>query len=635
MKKSLATSLLLVSVGILLGGGGTYFAHVSTTTNNDNTSIESLTVSDSSGLEETVPTVVETINGQTPRSSNNNQVVATLDDPALQSNSFQRKLAVYSYVADLSDQQVLNELQGTLGTSPKHSGRVLQELQSALVERLAVLNPTAAMDFAIEQRDIGEHSSSLSSWNVHLYIAPGNSSTDLPFVQSVFKEWALSDRSGAIKQAKTLKADDKSNALAGILSTLIGESVRTYRAIAGELGDEDQGIESYVMSFNSRQVDDPKAVWDEIVTLIKPGSHNHFPALENVARQWYQQVGMSMLDELNSYSLDEASKARTVQVVLWLAAKENPDQAFKYALSMPRQGIYSQPLYNVVNTWSESDPQAAYQAVTGIEQSGLRENLQRRIISVWAMNEPYYFLENVEDFPPQMRDLGSSSALESIARTSPQEAAEIALNHEAGTVGGLTYVPSQIMWHWVEQDVEGAVNWVVNGPVSEEKSYTWVSALTNSLVRIDARRAFDLALKQPINEGMTGMYMPALEAQIIGQIVMQDFDLAVELLPKVREGRSRSQAYSSVGNRYLNLGQSSKAVDLGQKLSADEQVRYFQSIAFTWARVDPSGLIESFKSLPTAELRSNIARSLSSQWMKESFTEGQLEVLKQYISDSD
>lgn len=635
MKKSLATSLILVSAGILLGGGGTYFVYVATSSNNDNKSNESQTVLDSSGFEETVPNGAEIINGQNLKSSSNNQLGTTLDDPSLQSNSFQRKLTVYSYVAGLPKQQVLTELQLTIGTSPKHSGRVLQELQAALVERLAILDPTAAMDFAIEQRALGEDSSTLNSWNLHLHIAQGNGSRDLRFVRNVFKEWALSDRNSAIKQAKTLKAEEKSNALAGILSTLTGESLRTYRTIARELGDEDQGIETYVMSFNSRQVDDPKAVWEEIITLIKPGSHDHFPALENVARQWYRQVGMSMLDEVNSYSLDEASKARVVQVVLWLAAKENPDQAFRFALSIPRQGMYSQPLFNVVNSWSESDPQAAYQAVTGIEQSGLRENLQRSVVSVWAMKEPYFFLENVEDFPPQMRDLGSSSALESIARTSPQEAAEIALNHKAGTVGGLTYVPTQIMRHWVEQDVEGAVNWVVNGPVSEEKRFTWVSALANSLVRTDPRRAFDLALKQPINEEAMGMYMPALEAQIIGQIVMQDFDLAVELLPKVREGRSRSQAYSSVGNRYLNLGQSSRAVDLGQKLSADEQVSYFQNIAYTWARVDPSGLIESFKSLPTAELRSNLARSLSSQWMKESFTEGQLEVLKQYISDSD
>ncbi|MXZ43605.1 MAG: hypothetical protein F4Z01_01295 [Gammaproteobacteria bacterium] len=633
MKKSLASSLLLVSAGMLLGGGGTYFVYVATTANYDNIPNESPTKLDSSGIEKTVPISAETINEQHPRSSVDSQSATTLDDPSLQSNSFQRKLAVYSYVAGLPTQQVLNELQLTIGTSSKHSGRVLQELQTALVERLAILDPTAAMNFAIEQRALGEESSALNSWNLHRYIAQGNGSTVLPFVRNVFKEWALSDRDGAVKQAKTLKAEEKSNALAGILKTLTGESLSTYRTIARELGDEDQGIESYVMSFNSRQVDDPKAVWDEIVTLIKPGSHNHLPALENVARQWYQQVGMSMLDEVNSDSLDEASKARVVQVVLWLASKENPDQAFRYALSIPRQGIYSQPLYNVVNTWSESDPQAAYQAVTEIEQSGLRENLQRSVVSVWAMNEPYYFLENVEDFPPQIRDLGSSRALESIARTSPQEAAEICLNHKAGTVGGLTYVPTQIMQHWVKLDVEGAVNWVINGPVSEEQSFTWVSALANNLVRSDPRRAFELALEQPIKEGMVGMYMPALEAQIIGQIVIQDFDLAVELLPKVREGRSRTQAYSSVGNGYLNLGQSSKAVDLGQKLSADEQVSYFQSIAFTWARVDPSGLIESFKSLPTAELRSNLAHSLSSQWMRENFTDSQLDILQQFIND--
>ncbi|MYD45450.1 MAG: hypothetical protein F4W92_03785 [Gammaproteobacteria bacterium] len=159
--------------------------------------------------------------------------------------------------------------------------------------------------------------------------------------------------------------------------------------------------------------------------------------------------------------------------------------------------------------------------------------------------------------------------------------------------------------------------------------------LATNLVHTDPRRAFDIALQQRILERVGGMYMPALEAQILGQIVYQDFDLAVELLPKKREGSSRSQVYTSVGSNYINLGQSSKAVDLGLKLTANERTQYFQSIAYTWASIDTSGLVESFKNLPTAKIRSNLARTLTSQWMEDNFTEAQLEVLESYLSDSD
>ena len=355
----------------------------------------------------------------------------------------------------------------------------------------------------------------------------------MPLVRSVFKEWALSNLDDAVSSAKSLKKDARGNALAGILEAIPGESLTTYRTIAKKLGDEDQGLESYVMSFSSVSVENPKAIWDEIVSLIEPENYEQYQVLGNIAQQWYQQEGFGVLEEISLSTLDENIKGDVVNRVLVLAAEENPDQAFRYALTIPTQGNYSRPLYGVTGAWAESDPQAAYDAVTGIEQSRLRESLQRNVVSTWAYNEPYYLLENLDIFPPNIRDNGISSALAKIAQTSPQEAAELALEQKTGMLGGLSYLPNQIMGYWMRKDVEGAVNWVFNGPLNEENRQNWVSALATNLVNSDPRRAFELALKQPINEETTGMYMPALEARIIQQIVYNDLDLAVELLPRV------------------------------------------------------------------------------------------------------
>lgn len=635
MKKSLGILLLLVSSGIVLGGGGTYLVHLATSTNDKDTSSEPQTILESQKSKEVATTQADSDETRDPLSTSVNQSVASINDPSLEKDSFQRKLAIYSYVAGLSEQQVAKELQRSKDHELELSRSVLVEFQTALIERLATLNPTSAMSFVTEQRDLARDFVTLNSWGVRLSKSLGITTSSKPFVQSVFKEWALSDRESAIQNAKSFKADIKNEALAGILASLTDEPLMTYRTIAKELGDEEHGLDFYVRSFSSKRVDDAKAIWEEIATLIEPYNPNHLESMANVMKQWFQQDGMSALDQVRASALHEDVKRSVVSSLLWMAAEENPHQAFQYALNMPSQGMYSQPLSSVVSVWAESDPQAAYQAATSIEQSGRRDSLQRQVVSVWATNEPYYFLENLESFPPQMRDVGSSSALQAIAVTSPQEAAEIALEQIEGGVGGLSYVPTYILRHWVDQDTEAAIQWVLNGPVSADNRYSWVSALATNLVNTDPRRAFDIALQQPISERLGGMYMPALEAQILGQIVYQDFDLAVELLPKVREGSSRAQAYTSVGSQYINLGQSSKAVDLGLKLTANEQTQYFQSIAHTWASVDAGGLVESFKNLPTAEIRTNLARTLTSQWMKDNFTEGQLEVLKQYLRDSD
>lgn len=605
------------------------------TSNNNYPSVVPQTALDSNRVEKAVTTTTDAETIRNPVSSSNSQSRFAINNPSFEKDSFHRKLTIYSYVAGLSELQVAEELQRSVNLQAELSRRVLMEIQIALIERLATLNASSAMEFVTEQKDLGRDFVTLNSWGVQLSDSRGITTSSMRFVESVFKEWALRDRVSAIQNAKSLKADVKKNALAGILSSLTGEPLLTYRGIANELGDEETGLDFYVSSFSTKRVDDVKAVWEEIATLIEPYNNNHLEAMANVMKQWFEQDGVSVLDQVRASAMHEDVKDSAISSLLWMAAEENPHQAFQYAQNMPNQGMYSLPLSTVVSVWAESDPQAAYQAATGVEQSGRRESLQRQVVSVWAVKEPFYFLENSESFPPQIRDLGSASALESIARTSPQEAAEIAYKQIEGSFGALSYVPSQILRHWINQDAEAAIQWVVNGPVSEEKRQTWVSALTMNLVYTDPRRAFDIALAQPIAENTEGMYTPALEGPIIGQIVMQDFDLAVELLPKVREGSSRSQAYTSVGNKYINLGQSSKAVDLGLKLSADEQAEYFQSIAFTWASTDANGFVESFKNIPTNEIRSNIAKTLTSQWMKDNFTEAQLEVLKSYLSDSD
>ena len=635
MKNSIAITLVLVSSGIVLGGGSTYLVHLATSTTDSEfsevaqTEVKRATNEVASTAGDGGNDVHDTI------LTSSSQFAALIEDPSLNSDSFQRKLVVYSYVAGLPEQQVSKELVRTTGGSSKLAPRVLEEFQTALVARFAILNPVAAMEFAVEQKGMRTDVVIHTPWSSQQNFPQRIETSFMPLVRNVFKEWALSDLNVAVKNAKSLKSDAKHNALAGILNALAGESLKTYRRIARELGDENQGIDSYVRSFSEKRIENPSAIWAEVVGLIEPSDYNHTFALGNIAKQWYQRDGITVLDEINSSSLPDNIKGSTVGQVLSLVATENPEKAFQYALSLPSEGPFSSPLFSVVSTWATSDPHAAYQAVTGMEQSSHRDRLQQIVISNWASTDPYNLLENLELFAPNMRELGSSNALEVIARTSPQEAAEIALERKEGRPGVYSFLPSQIMRHWIQQDVEAAVSWVFNGPVSEEKRHTWLSALATNLVASDPRRAFELALKQPKPDGTMNAYGFPLEGQLVGQIVMQDLDLAVELLPKIRKGFTRSQAYSAVGNKYIDLGDTSKALDLGLELPANEQTTYFQGIAYSWASIDPGGLVESLKSFPTAELRSSLARTMSSQWMKDSFTDTQLDALKQYLSDSD
>ena len=630
MKRSFVISVLFLSSGILLGGGSMYVLHISTSANDP--------------LEGTEVDIESDTGGSSTERNSQLSVEAeglallpsvSLEDPNLHTNSFQRKLAVYTHVAGLSAQELKNELQTVSNSSHKFSLRVQDELQSALVERLAIVNPETAVEFAVVQK-VPE-----PDWSTQWYIWQDTSGepapVDMPVVRSVFSDWALTDLHNAIRKAKTLSGDAKSNALMGILAVQEGQSLKTYQQIARDLGDEQRGVDFYVQSFSKGQIDDPKAAWEEVTNLLDPNNVSHSRALSNIARQWYEQDGFNVLDEISESALDFEIKNNMIRQLLWEAAEENPAQAFQYALNMPSEGRFSPTLYSVVSQWSQSDPQAAFQAVRAIEKSGLRDQLQRSVVGNWARQEPWYVLENLDDFPTNTHDNARSTAIREIARTSPKEAAELALEHTEGM--RYSNLPSTVLYEWLEQDVEAAINWVYNGPVKDEHRYAWVQALTSRLVESDPRRAFDLAVKFDIPEDSNAMGMgvnqQGLEAEVIRRIAYKNLDLAVELLPQVREGITKTRAYISVGDRYIDDGHSTEALELGLKLPNDDQASYFQSIAFSWARIDPAGFVESLERLPTAEIRSRIAATMSSQWAREQFTEEQIDTLKQYLSESD
>ena len=635
MKRTVAIPLVILTSGILFGGGGTYLVHLASSTSGGVDPSQSVIADQTEGVSPTVDTDMDDEQDRTPVSATDSS--GALEAPSLHKIAFQRKLVVYSYVAGLSEPQISIELDRTLDPESALSPLVVTELQTALVERLAVLNPVAALEYSIDSNDRGLDFVIRNPLENQPYSSIATEMEFMPFVQSVFKEWALKDLDDAVENAKSLNEDARVNALAGILTTLSGQPYAVFRDIATLLGDEDQGIDAYMMSFRTAVVDDPKTIWTELLSLIKPDHYYRTQILGNIAEQWYEKDGLHVLDRITATSLDENEKSNLVNRILRLAATNNPAEAFQYAQTLPTEGRYSSPSARVVDIWAESDPQAAYQAVTRIEQSRERERLQAIVVYTWASKEPYYFLENLDKFSSHTRESGISSAIESIAQSSPQEAAELALEQkDEGFISTLSYVlPSVVMRPWIEQDVEAAVNWVLSGPLPDEKRPNWVRALATSLVDSDPRRAFDIALKEPKEEGGLASFLPSLEADIIGQIVYNDLDLAVELLPKVPEGSSRSMAYGAVGSEYLDLGDFDKAVNLGLQLSKDEQSTYFQLIASSWVRIDPGGLVESIKDLPTPELRSSIAQELTTPWRKDDFTDAQLEELKQYIDDSD
>ncbi|MXW06913.1 MAG: hypothetical protein F4Z87_02085, partial [Gammaproteobacteria bacterium] len=96
MKKSLVTSILFLSSGIVFGSAGMYLVHISFSADNategtevriENSTSRSSTEGDSQLNGESIEQILI-----------NKGSVASLDDPSIHTDAFQRRLAIYTYV---------------------------------------------------------------------------------------------------------------------------------------------------------------------------------------------------------------------------------------------------------------------------------------------------------------------------------------------------------------------------------------------------------------------------------------------------------------------------------------------------------------------------------------------------------
>ena len=614
MNKSLGIALLIFCLGVAVGGASMYLVLIGLSADN--------------GTENVRHNVKPKPSDSLPSVSENPSDIDLLD-PRIHEEPITRGTAIYTWVASLSEGELKDEIRKT-SDSKSFSNIVQQELVTALIERLSITDPEAALESAIAEL-IPE-----DDWTTSWYPWPNLSEEPvpayLPVVQSLFSDWAQRDLKEAIQSAKTLDVDAKSNALVGILHTQTGESLEILREIAEELSNKKLAKDFYVQSFSTVQIDDPQNAWKKVVALVEPEEFRYTDSLLNIGQQWYEKDGFSALDEIRASALGTDLTKHVIRQLLGRAVEDAPEQALQYGLSLPGESAFPNISLTVVFHWSDSDPDSAFQAVSSIENKRLRDNLQSRVLSVWASNDPRYVLDNLDTFPEDLQEDARVDSIKSIARTSPKEAAEIALHHSGSFEGQM--LARLVMSTWVEQDAEAAIDWVYNGPVSEQHRFSWVSHLTTFLVRTDPRRAFNLAVQQEIPSD-SGTALPGLEASVLDDIARQDLELALELLPDVREGITRAHAYSSIGKSYINAGDISKAFNLGLELSGTDQAEYFQNISTRWARIDPAGLVESMDELPNAEIRSNIAKTVTSRWYRDNFTEDQLSILKQHIDSSD
>ncbi|MYD45451.1 MAG: hypothetical protein F4W92_03790 [Gammaproteobacteria bacterium] len=541
-------------------------------------------------------------------------VPSRIDDMTFPNRTFERKAGILFWIDTLTDDQVVNWLEQTTDRSLHVSFVNRIELQAALLQKLSTTAPDRALNFALN-RDAPQRFS---------------------MIRSVYAAWARSDVNKAIESAKTLNEQDSYHALASIFDARTDLQLERLQDIAAEFGYEQYAFDRHFNNLTEHKIENPREIWYEIVNLANRAKVQNSTGapLGRVAIAWIEENGLEILDEILSSISNEPKYFSIISQILADIPTSRPEELFDYIVNnLGDRAAEVIDISEISAKWAEQDPKGMLSKVQILPSSRFRQNLMTRAVYNWANDNPREILEQLKQLPPRLRDIASRLAIQKFTNSSPAEAAKFIM--QVADDGLQSHLAQSFAHEWVKVDSKAAKAWAQNLPTTDPMRASFIGPLTRSLVQTDPQGAFELALQQPIDasDGSPNQVI-GHEVWVLDRIATYDVQLALELLPQVREAGS-ARAYTNLGSALIRQGDSQQALNLATQLKEREKAEFYQGIAMSWARHDPKDLLENFDGFPTST-KSRIATGLVlANEVRGNFSTKEIVRLKKHINEKD
>ncbi len=487
------------------------------------------------------------------------------------------------------------------------SGNWQEEVQNAIIQRMAMLDPIEALAEAGTFPESRQQS----------------------LIPIVYREWSVSNLDQAVDHAQDFSDDLKKRVIESIVlsrTDLSTDQIRTiarnlaHESIAIKLLREQSGIEAIkdpqrelkiFLDQNARSLDDLNRPQSEMFTQL---------VIARLLRD-----GVEAFVEIEkSLPISHTQKQGLLFSVGWDLGGINPELALQLAVKTDSFG-FGGLADLAVRAWANSDPVTALNAVSALEGPSARQMLQSRIMESWAAKNPNELLDASGSMPENLQVIGQEKALMAMARSSPQEA--LSFMGEIADKDVRDRIANGIASSWARLDSDAALRWIEDDETLSSKEDLRESVV-NSLARINPQLAIATALELPPDEFGRG-----LEVSAIRTLIHQDIDMAIELLPLARDNTTKSEAYDSVMSTLLySQNDFRQAFDLFIQLVEDVGTPEKGLWTLAWNR--PADLFQSLNELPTKELKKQAAGYLlSSPESADLLTDEQLDYLRE-LDDS-
>ena len=574
------------------------------------------------------------------------QEVGSLSDILdIYQTSFDRYLAIYHVCSQASEQRLVSffedALELTLDESHKFWGK---QFVGVVLHRLVSLNTEKAQSLFAEldletQRDTAYQLT--NEW----------SKLDLQgasqFVESLPTETIDEDQTSFMQpiiRAGTVWSmgmqNAKSNAAMGIIDSqrMLSEQELIELGETLSVGEYVDGIFLRVQLIEDTR--NPKAAWQEISADPEQLTSDNYLRLTNIIEAWVQQSGIAVMDNVLDTVPGDDIKMSLLDSALRVFVKTDPKEAFEYAIENSSSMFgYSSALYSVVHEWSRTDPYAALERVGSMESGMQRVQLLDSVFRNMARDDLQGFIEEIHRFPDNVRDSARGQAIESLMDNGDRDTA-MAIFAELESSEMKSRAAMTIVEDWTDSDPKAAFNWVMNEPATESVR----SMLGPTVLRIMAHSNPDEAFAMAQNQPLESDDAVGLEASVVSSIAMDDVDAALKLLPKVRDGKTKYQAYFGVGGSLARAGRIAEAISLGSDLPADQHDSYYTAVGTNAVSMggmsnqadSDSSIFDTIDLLPSENARSKTASSaIFMNKFSKNYSDEEIETLKGYLTEED
>ena len=515
---------------------------------------------------------------------------------------FERSVALYELVAG-ADRQELHTL---LRQSSHLTKSLKDEVELAIIQRLAAIDPIAALDTLNEFQ----------------------SDPDPSLHSVIYREWAVSNLDQAIEHAGSLDHTDKKTAVESMLLAREDLSPQQRRELARLVDIEWLAIEVIEQTSDTPAIQDPESEWTAFVRSNDASLDNPDNAqlrmMTHIAHAWVLKDGVDGFDNLIESLSSLTARQKISDLVVRQVAENEPRLAFDLAFHMRSIG-FTRILDQVVTDWSKADPLSALNTVSSLELKYLRGKLQTAVLQAWANTDPKALLSQASGLSDELQPIARSEALLSLAYRSPQEAAE--LIDEIEDRESLDRISHAVATNWSKSDLSSALRWIDNEESVAHNRDELRTAAISGLARSDPQQAMQVALAQPVNEDGVGP-----EAEVINAMTYDDMDTAISMLSQVRDGKTKVEAYEAV-IRFLTppIGnETDRAMDLFVELSNEQDIPPLSMIFISLVHSEPRALFGALDRFESMDFRRRVASSLlRSNQGNDIFTEEQVSVLQE------